>query len=409
MDTTTATGKDRVTTLMRDVEHRPGQRRHHLGKLDITASTAAICAKLGRHYLAGLDDEHRAIMADALAAMLGEGAKPAVFEPGSIEEANRRAYDTDATRTYQSESMSVIILTAAPRAGRARLGSHTWIRRATGEKRRVLAFRLDTMAGARDLLGYEHDGDAIRITSENDRQLPLTLRSAIRRAAERTWKNEANREMNEAWASEQRQSAGVFDDKKHCTLTHLMAAGDSVFGTMFGHVEIDDGIDLDAFHRLESEFSTRWDAGQLPRIDTAAHELRFRKTMRHHAGGGRAIGLYSPTLKAIAVDPRHPESLLHEFAHAYDYEHGQISLSDAFAPILDDYNAQLEDIDGMGPSSRRYAQTPTEVFARLWELKAHADHTGGSFIDADGRYADTVMYAPLARHIPAFEDIIANA
>lgn len=408
MNTSTDTGMDRITTLMRDTERRPGQRRHHLGKLDITASTAAICAKLGRHYLADLDDEHRAIMADALADLLGNGAKPAEFTPGSIEEANRRSYRTDATRTYQADDMSVVILTATPKAGRARLGEHTWVRRTTGESRRILAFRLDTMAGARHLLGYTRDRDAVLIASENDRYLPLSLAADIREAATRIWKAEANREMNDAWAVGQRQAAGVFDDKKHCALTHLMAADDSVFGTMFDHVEIDDGIDLDMFHRLESEFSTRWDAGQLPRIDTASHDLRFRKTMRHHAGLARAIGLYSPSLKAIAVDPRHPESLLHEFAHAWDYEHGQASLSDAFAPILDGYNDAL-DAMGISADGRRYAATPTEVFARLWELKAHADHTGGSFIDGDSRYADPIMYVPLERHLTAFEDIIANA
>ena len=85
--TNTMTVEERITTIMRDVSPRDMKGRpRRLGKLDITASPAAICAKLGKYLLGGLSVEQKDIMADAIASILTDGqAKPAEFEAGSIQ------------------------------------------------------------------------------------------------------------------------------------------------------------------------------------------------------------------------------------------------------------------------------------------------------------------------------------
>ncbi|KAA8815701.1 hypothetical protein CSQ85_12290 [Bifidobacterium rousetti] len=405
--TNTMTVEERITTIMRDVSPRDMKGRpRRLGKLDITASPAAICAKLGKYLLGGLTVAQKDIMADALASILTDGqAKPAEFEAGTIQQGHLLGFGEVESRIYTGSDMDVVILMATPKYGRSRLGLHTWWSRRTGERRRIFSFRLDTMAGARDLLDYEHDDIAIRVCSEADSsRMNVKAACELRERALRRWMAEDNKLMNLTWSTE--HSASVFEDKKHCTLTHLQAAADSEFAHVFHHVEIDDGIDLDAFHRIDLEFRTRWDAGELPAI-SPANQFRFRKTMRHRFGGMRAIGVYSPDMQAIAVDPRHPESLLHEFAHAYDFEHGQISLTPEFQPILDAYRDSLKNAD-LDDNTRRYLTTPTEVYARLAELDAYTRGIGGSFIDTENRYQDPHAYLTLAAYLPDYQQLTAN-
>lgn len=399
--TAAAITNDRITTIMRDATSTTMKGRpRRLGRLSLSATPAAICAKLGRHLLDGLTVEQKTVMADALARILTDGkAEPAAFPPDSLQHAHLLGFGEVESRTYTAPDMDVVILMGVPRYGRGRLGSHRWFRRSTGETRRILSFRLDTMTGARDLLGYAHDDTAVRICAETTSgRMPAPIIRDLHKRAVQRWRMEDDRIANLTWAVE--HSAGVFEDKKHCTLKHLEAADDSVFARVFSHVEIDDGIDLDAFHRLDREFHACWTAGELPAI-SPANQFRFRRTMRHRAGGGRAIGVYSPTLHAIAVDPRHPESLLHEFAHAYDFEHGQLSLTPGFQPILDVYRDTLDGFD-VDDATRRYLSTPTEVWARLAELDAFERGVGGSFIDTADRYRDPYAYAPLQPFLPAW-------
>lgn len=411
MNESTAGALERITTIMREVSPRDAKGRpRRLGKLDVTASPAAICRKLGRFRLDGLTGEQKDAMADALADRLtglltGGSAEPAEFEADGIQRRHLSGFGEVESRTYTGADMDVVVLMGTPEYGRSRLGLHTWLSRRTGERRRILSFRLDTMVGARELAGEGNDGVAVRVCSEaTSPHMSFQAAQLIRDRAARTWMAEENRYMNLRWSAE--RSAGVFEDKKHCTLKHLEAADDSEFNRLFSHVEIDDGIDLDAFHRIDAEFRTRWDAGELPAI-SPDNQFRFRKTMRHRAGGARAIGVYSPALHAIAVDPRHPESLLHEFAHAYDFEHGQISLTPEFQSIVERYRHDLETAD-LDDNARDYLTTPTEVYARLAELDAHERGVGGSFIDTETRYRDDPhAYRALAAYLPDYRRITA--
>lgn len=267
--TTANTMDERITTIMRDVTPTDAKGRpRRLGRLSLAASPAAICAKLGKYLLDGLSNEQRAVMADALARILTDGkAEPADFEPGSLQHAHLLGFGEVESRTYTAPDMDVVILMGAPRHGCGRLGSHRWFRRSTGDIRRILSFRLDTMTGARDLLDYGHDDTAVRICSETtSRRMPAAVIRDLHERAVRRWRMEDDKVGNLTWAVE--HSADVFEDKKHCTLKHLEAADGSVFARLFDHVEIDDGIDLDAFplivHRREHAGGQRRQPVEIP-------------------------------------------------------------------------------------------------------------------------------------------------
>ncbi len=209
---------------------------------------------------------------------------------------------------------------------------------------------------------------------------------ALRELAQRRWDEEACRELNRRYAE---RSACVFEDKKNCDKAHRAVAQTGYLAETFRHVEVDEDVDLSVFRSLVEEFRTRDAAGELPPVNKSAISLRFRKCGRH-----RALGLYAPSLNAVAVDPRAPRSLLHEFAHAYDFEKGQLSTKGGFSNILRCFRENF-DSKGIGDRGRDYCETPTEVFARAWEVFAVTHGAGGSFVDTMESYQADAAYRPL--------------
>lgn len=227
-----------------------------------------------------------------------------------------------------------------------------------------------------------------RILSERKVYDKGALGAALRELVERRWDEESCRELNRRYAAGG-HIAGVFEDKKSCDEAHRAAAASGHLAETFRHVEIDDDVDLDAYRGLVAEFAARDAAGELPRVDKSKLALRFRKCGRH-----RAIGVYAPLLNAVAVDPRAPRSLLHEFAHAYDFEHGQLSTACEFYPIVSAFRRNF-DAKGLSDSKVSYYTTPTEVFARSWEVYAAMHGLGGSFAGTLEEYGRDKAYQPL--------------
>lgn len=377
---------ERISTLIpyTQPDWTPSKR---LGALDTTASPHAIAAKLGRYLLSDATPETLTRIDTLIAETVYGLTLESYADTGNALEA-RILEDTRDARAYRASDGRMII--SGDRLPRRYLGEHTW--RWTRSSQRgvetahVTAFRPTTAVGALDILGADNT-DVIRpILHERPRMLTVGRLVTFTTLAEARWEGEIKREANREYAK--RHAAGVFSDKKHCDAKHRHAAETSMFGRTFRHVEIDDEVDLDMFARIDHEFRIRRANGELPAID-AGNAFRFRKTGRH-----KAIGVYSPALHAIAVDPRAPRSLIHEFAHAYDFEHGQISCTTLFKPVLDAFTARFDRTD-LSESRIRYALTPTEVFARGWEI--HMLHTGkgGSFVGVEADFRDDPMYAPL--------------
>lgn len=385
----------RIETLIpyKESDWKPTAR---LGKLNTQASPHAISAKLGRYLTKNLTPENRRQLAQTLAeTIIGQTVEPYTPEPGTLKA--KLAEDMTNPTAFITEDGTVVYAADNMPDRKKGLSQWRWKRRHIGEREqfKALGFRIDTAVGALDILTDDATPDddyyrtrlniVRRIIMENRHALDQEDWAAFMLYAIIRWNGEENRESNRRFAAA--HNAGVFTDKKHCDERHRAAAEGSAF-SMFRHVEIDDDIDLNLFHDLDAEFGKRWEAGELPRIGMG-NAFRFRKTGRH-----KAIGVYSANLKAIAVDPRAPRSLLHEFAHAYDFEHGQLSCGEMFAPILRDYRNGI-DLSGMSESRRKYALAPTEVFARAWEVYAQMKGVGGSFVGTGETYGADPLYTPL--------------
>lgn len=162
-------------------------------------------------------------------------------------------------------------------------------------------------------------------------------------------------------------SATVYQQKKNIPQTHLDAAETSLFKTSkdFTHVEIDSDVELASFNKIEKEYDlVRNFTGT-----TKPPTLRFRKTGRH-----KALGVYHPFFDNIAVDPRHPSSFIHEYAHHLDHTYGSRNLSSSpeFEKVLRKSQNALKQLKGVIPAKQlAYFMTPTEVFARSSELYYH--------------------------------------
>lgn len=196
-------------------------------------------------------------------------------------------------------------------------------------------------------------------------------------------------------------SATVFEQKKNIPPAYLDAAQNSTFARSgdFNHVEIDADVDLAKMTQVEADFQRLRE--RLPRTSKQA-TLRWRKTGRH-----KAAGVYHVAQKNVAVDPRHPDSFVHEWTHHIDHtaEGGSISGSEAFRPLLRKaQQAVSASEDPFVRSKADYLRTPTEVHSRMAELYLHWSGVQTSLNGDETKYAQPqyAMLAPMKQEIMDF-------
>lgn len=171
-------------------------------------------------------------------------------------------------------------------------------------------------------------------------------------------------------------------------------------------------FDYNLFRKVEEDFEAI--CNKLPHA-SAQPELKFRKLGKH-----KATGLYAPFLNILAVDVRNTESFIHEYGHYLDYKHGDkasesYSLEDNFEHIITAYSnnfkiiskkkeddlltrlmkASKESIPSVVSLEEKrlsselelvkqtekmfdYFTTPTEIFARGFELWVYETITSNS-------------------------------
>ncbi|GAB2022852.1 hypothetical protein RyT2_19260 [Pseudolactococcus yaeyamensis] len=181
--------------------------------------------------------------------------------------------------------------------------------------------------------------------------------------------------------------AAAWQTKKHINLsTQEMMETTSLKGD-FSYIEIDNDVDLTLFHQFEAEAERIMTA--LPKIEDKQATLRLRKL-----GNYKALGLFASHNNTIALDFRSRDSteaiqgagiqsFIHEYGHYLDYNaspDGNLSLQMAFEPILKRYQENFDNLSpeklallqttmsGSSTEIARYFKTPTEVFARAFEL-----------------------------------------
>ncbi|HFI0144876.1 TPA: hypothetical protein ACGOR8_001953 [Streptococcus suis] len=141
----------------------------------------------------------------------------------------------------------------------------------------------------------------------------------------------------------------------------------------FKEIEIDtqkyDGTEFDyqEFKKVEKDWEKI--CNLVPHTDKVP-ALKFRKLGKH-----KADGLYVPALNIMAVDVRNTSSFIHEYGHYLDFCLGtlydQLSTKKNFAPILEGYINGLMRMKLPEGFKFEYFTTPTEVFARSFELWVH--------------------------------------
>ena len=190
-------------------------------------------------------------------------------------------------------------------------------------------------------------------------------------------RQEANVQANKRFENQSRKViATVADDKKYqdsalnrSTRFNRLGFRKVEVDTAPYRVDVSNGAQL-AYKTLDFDYNEfrnveeAWEkiVDRLPQ-GMVSPELKFRKLGKH-----KATGLYYPTFNIIAVDVRDTTSFIHEFGHYLDftYQGGEkeCSLQDDFADILASYQDTLP----RNISKYAYFKTPTEVFARGFEL-----------------------------------------
>lgn len=158
--------------------------------------------------------------------------------------------------------------------------------------------------------------------------------------------------------------ARSFETKRNIP-TKIQAAMDSTkfLECGFGFVEFDEHFDLEKLPDIEEQWGLIYRA--LPHSENKP-ELRFRK-IEHR----KAHGVYFPAFDCITISVRNVNSMLHEYGHHIDFTHNKdqnLSMSDEFRPLLKGYQRNLSDGGVYKGAMLNYFLTPTEVFARAFEI-----------------------------------------
>lgn len=181
---------------------------------------------------------------------------------------------------------------------------------------------------------------------------------------------EENWQLNQSFRrNSSRTIATVCDDKKYQDQELNSSSKFNQLG--FYKVEVDtqkylgQTFDYDLFKEVERAWEDIYSV--MPKA-SASPELKFRKLGKH-----KAAGLYVPDLNIVCVDVRTTTSFIHEYGHYLDYktrnDGNQWSLDECFYPIVEAYRNDLpDDVGSSGKFNRDYYCTPTEIFARGFEL-----------------------------------------
>lgn len=159
-------------------------------------------------------------------------------------------------------------------------------------------------------------------------------------------------------------SATAWQDKKHPDEIHQQLMRETRLNDHFAKVEVDNDVDPAEFADFERSLDEV--RGKLPPIPAGREPvLRVRYLGRH-----RASGVFFPHANTIAVDVRDSGSYVHEYGHYLDFvAKSNASLAPEFREVVGTYRRNLVVPESMS-SKKEYYGTPTEVFARGFELYA---------------------------------------
>ncbi|QBO37385.1 hypothetical protein EQG49_13360 [Periweissella cryptocerci] len=148
--------------------------------------------------------------------------------------------------------------------------------------------------------------------------------------------------------------------------TQAAMENSSFYQNGFKYVEFDNDVDLGSIGTIEAEWANYFYS--FPEVPFEQPDIRFRKL-----GNYRSAGIFFPGANSIAIDGNSIYSLTHEYAHYLDYHFKpgkNLSMDDDFMKIVDTYRNRIDELDhdSYVYKHKGYFSTPTEVFARAFEL-----------------------------------------
>lgn len=220
--------------------------------------------------------------------------------------------------------------------------------------------------------------------------------------------------------------ANAFVTKANINKDTKEAMDNTSLNKYFRYVELDNDVDLNELHKFEGEMSKLQEV--LPKVPDRQLILRLRKL-----GNYQALGMYSPIMNTIALDFRSSDkkvnegyvpigtgiqSFVHEYGHFLDYNYNSnqdgtnllnsLSLQDDFKPIIDKYKIQLKKngiYDVRHGEFEHYFATPTEVFARAFEIYSSDQGLESSLIHNRSKYFTDPEYLS---YTPEIKDMITE-
>ena len=276
---------------------------------------------LGRYLMSGMTQEEREGLTlpllRAISRTAGEECEPPA---ASVASAFAHRTKSRAHFLYASEAWYVASMSAFPAS---HCGTHVWLWSHERDGRRgeaVTAFDIPTAVGA---LAVTDESDVVDRVLSRNKYVAAPIRERFFSLAAERWTVEENLAANRRYASA--HSAGVFEDKLSCD-ERTAAPPRPACSLAVSRTSRSTTASTSVSSPASTVRSRNWRTG-VAAGHRSDNSIRFRLCGRH-----RAIGVYSPSLKTIAIDPRAPRSGAHEMAHAYDFEHGQLSAEPGVPP-----------------------------------------------------------------------------
>lgn len=181
--------------------------------------------------------------------------------------------------------------------------------------------------------------------------------------------------------------ASPWENKKNINASTIERMKNSPLKQYYSAVEFDNSVELEALSVFEKELMKV--QSLLPDNKNNGHQPEMHLRM---LGNYRASGMYVPPrlglpTGAIALDFRNGitdgneiavkrlksggiKSFIHEYGHSLDFANGQLSLQAEFTQIVTAYRHNFDQTvtNDWVIKMKNYFQTPTEVFARAFEL-----------------------------------------
>lgn len=225
-----------------------------------------------------------------------------------------------------------------------------------------------------NIIGYKFCYESTRNNSIEKNKILNRLSDFLNRAYFWSLQLEYNR------TQEKFTRSPVWTDKQHINSGTIAAMKSDPMNRFFAHLELDNAVDLVKVRQFSKEVCLLME-NFLPVLpDTPT--LRLRKLGNHRALGMYVAGIFN----TIVVDFRADEdfknfstlsgvgvqSFVHEYGHFIDFKYSDtlLSQSQEFSKILREYQESLTEFAEENALNLKleYLLTPTEVFARAWEI-----------------------------------------